>query len=486
MLKVIGGVPDGLMKAIADGAVTSNKPVIIQSDGTVADIDPTASSVPQSEGTPATFDTSTSYYQQAGFDSTNNKVVITYRDVGTSSYGAVVVGTVNSNNSITFGTRVIYQSSEQYDRCPVLFDPSNGKVIIFFNNASLQPAAIVGTVSGNSISFGSAVAFDTSQFLYTQASAAFDTGNNKAVTCYYKSGSESGAIVGTVSGTSISFGSVTNFYSGAANNTTMGYDSNAGKVIVTYQQGNSGLGCKVGTVSGTSISFGAETTINSGGNVRPSAVSYVSGADKTVVTYHDNDSASTKGKAVVGTISGTSISFGSVTSFGNSANIFNAVASPITPNSVSIGYSDRDNSNYGTVIVGTVSGSSISFNTKAAFTSETTLNGGWGAAYDSNLGKVVFAYGGGTSAVGKAVAVQTAYSATNLTEENYVGIAQNPASTGTPVKIGIIGSVVGNQTGLTAGEKYYVQGDGSLSTTPDSPSVLAGTAISATQLVVKT
>ena len=50
----------------------------------------------------------------------------------------------------------------------------------------------------------------------------------------------------------------------------------------------------------------------------------------------------------------------------------------------------------------------------------------------------------------------------------------------------IIGSVSDNQIGLTAGQQYYVQTDGTISTTADDPSVLAGTAISATELVVKT
>ena len=35
-------------------------------------------------------------------------------------------------------------------------------------------------------------------------------------------------------------------------------------------------------------------------------------------------------------------------------------------------------------------------------------------------------------------------------------------------------------------EQYFVQNDGTISTTADSPSVLAGTAISATELLVKT
>ena len=50
----------------------------------------------------------------------------------------------------------------------------------------------------------------------------------------------------------------------------------------------------------------------------------------------------------------------------------------------------------------------------------------------------------------------------------------------------IIGSVSTNQSNLTAGQQYYVQTDGTISTTAGSPSVLAGTAISATELVVKT
>ena len=38
---------------------------------------------------------------------------------------------------------------------------------------------------------------------------------------------------------------------------------------------------------------------------------------------------------------------------------------------------------------------------------------------------------------------------------------------------------------MTSGQQYFVQSDGTLSTTAGSPSVLAGTAISATELVVK-
>ena len=53
------------------------------------------------------------------------------------------------------------------------------------------------------------------------------------------------------------------------------------------------------------------------------------------------------------------------------------------------------------------------------------------------------------------------------------------------VNVDVIGTVNDQQSSLTAGQQYFVQTDGTLSETADSPSVFAGTAISATELVVK-
>jgi endonuclease V-like protein UPF0215 family len=72
-----------------------------------------------------------------------------------------------------------------------------------------------------------------------------------------------------------------------------------------------------------------------------------------------------------------------------------------------------------------------------------------------------------------------------LTSENFIGFADDTYAENEQSTIAIVGCIDRNQTGLTAGQQYFVQGDGTLSTTADSPSVLAGTAISATELVVK-
>ena len=52
-------------------------------------------------------------------------------------------------------------------------------------------------------------------------------------------------------------------------------------------------------------------------------------------------------------------------------------------------------------------------------------------------------------------------------------------------EIDVVGTVNKHQSGLTAGQTYFVQTDGTLGLTADSPSVVAGTAISATEIIVK-
>lgn len=79
------------------------------------------------------------------------------------------------------------------------------------------------------------------------------------------------SIVGTVSGTSISFGSVVNVYTASHSYTACCFDSSVNKVLAVYNEGgvaNAGKAI-VGTVSGTSISFGSTATFESG------AVSYL-------------------------------------------------------------------------------------------------------------------------------------------------------------------------------------------------------------------
>ena len=180
----------------------------------------------------------------------------------------------------------------------------------------------------------------------------------------------------------------------------------------------------MGTVSRTSLSFGTQVVWESG-NVQAIApkIPFDSTNNKLVFVYaySDND-----GYAIVGTVSGTSISFGSNAEFEN-ANI-DYVAAAYNPDSekVDIFYMDQGNSNYGTYVLGTVSGTSVSFNTPAVFRSAQCQ---FNATTFTIEGRTANSYADiGTSSYGSNLIYQGAYDATNLTSTNLLGLAPEAIS----------------------------------------------------------
>jgi len=480
-MRFIGKDPniiDAYYTATAEGAITAGKPVIVEADGDVTEI--SASGGGQDVGSAVVFESAGVRFLGSTFDSSQNKVVIVYRDDGNSFYGTAVVGTV-SGSTISFGTPVVYNSANSSYNAAT-FDSNANKVVVAYRDAgnSNRGTAIVGTVSGTSISFGSEEVFETGET--TPIAATFDSSNNKVVIAFGdENNSNYGkAIVGTVSGTSISFGSETTFNSGAIYAVGATFDSDSNKVVIAYRDGgNSNYGTAiVGTVSGTSISFGSETVFESSTSVSTVPV-FDSSNNKVVIAYQKDSDADAK--VVVGTVSSTSISFGtSVVADGNVGPELTA-AFDSANNKVIVAFDDGGGTD-GRLVVGTVSGTSISFETEVQF--ETGQIDYLSSTFDSNSNATVIAYGDqGNSTYGTAVAFRVATS--NLTSENYIGIAADTYADNEESTIGIVGCIDRNQTGLTAGQQYFVQTDGTLSTTAGSPSVLAGTAISATELVVK-
>ncbi len=531
----------------------------------------------------------------ATYDSTNGKVVISYRD-GTSDYGTLVVGTVDpSDNSISFGSDTVFESSStQY--ITTTFDSSNGKAVIAYSDGgnSNYGTAIVFSNTGFSVpQIGSSVDWESVDHTYF-SSAVYDSTNNKVVAVYWATrGSQYGygtAAVGTVSGTSISFGTPVTFNSDYSRDIQAAYDSTNNRVVISFKNSGNYYGTAVvGEVSGTSISFGTPVTFASSNTNKPSPV-YDSTNNRVVIAYEDVGNSS-YGKAIVGTVnpSNNSIAFGSPTTFNSYASYYIRATYDSTNNKVVIAYADwgqtmhgvaivgqvsgtgnsisfpssstkfvtgqsdvdhslvhdpvnnkvvivyRDvgNNYYGTAIVGTISGTAILFNGSATVFDPVQSGANYAAVYDSLNGKVIISY---TSTNGKAVAgtvsgnsisfgpsfviesaqnyytgsvydssndkVVTVYNdagnqsrvtatvftpftkVTNLTSENFIGISDGAYSNSQTATIQISGSIDDAQSGLTPGQKYYVQGDGTLSETADSPSVLAGTAVASTKLII--
>jgi len=391
-------------------------------------------------GSSAVFESTTAGYTATAYDSNNNKIVVGYSD--SQGYGAVSIGTV-SGSAISYATPVRYTAQGGTSYNTVVYDPTNQKVVAIYadSNNSNHGYAVVGTVSGTTTSWGSPVVFTANNSRYY--SAAFDSNAGKIVIAYQNQANTYGqAIVGTVSGTSISFGTAVTFEAASARYVNIGFDSNVNKVVIAYRDdGNSGYGTSiVGTVSGTSISFGSAVIFESAESADYNVV-FDSNANKVVIAFSDVGNAY-KGTAIVGTVSGTSISFGSASIF-NSGTIATGISASFdsAQNKVIVGYLITSD---GEAVVGTVSGTSISFDTPVEFSDGTLTY--VSSVYDANSSATVF---------------------------NYMD------STGSNDGTGIVGSLANDLTPNTA---YFVQDDGTISTT--SSTTKAGTALSTTSLLL--
>ena len=454
----------------ASGTIGNGVTVVLNSNGTVSVV----TGSPQVLGSEVIFETTQTGETSCAFDSNSNKVVIAYRDEGNSNYGTAVVGTV-SGTSISFGTPVVYESAYVFYPSAV-FDSNSNKIVVAYRDLGngSYGTAIVGTVSGTSISFGSPVVFNAGRVFFV--SATFDSNSNKVVVAYADDvNSDYGtAIVGTVSGTSISFGSEVVFNTAYPLSIKTTFDSNSNKVVIAYKDnGNSSYGTAiVGTVSGTSISFGSESVFEAASTDEIS-IDFDSTSNKIVIAYRD-EANSNYGTAVVGTVSGTSISFGTPVVFESATVTYTSTTFDPGNNKVVISYRDDGNSNYGTLIVGTVSGTSISFESPVVFNAGNPTSF-ISSVYDPNAGKVVIAYRD-SGVPGAARVLQNG--STNNTD--FIGISDAAISDTASGSVTIKGGISTNVTGLTPNATYYVQTDGSLSTTTST--VLAGKALSSTSI----
>jgi len=474
-MKFLGKDPniiDAYYTATADKALTAGNAVLVKSDGKVTKPGSTL-------GSAITVISSNVNFVESVFDSTNNKVVVACTDEGNSNVGKAFVVSV-SGTTCTAGS-VVQFSSGGADNISITFDSANGKVVISYRDKANTNygTSVVGTVSGTSISFGTPVVFESANT--SDIGSTFDSSNNKVVIGYRDVGNSGHgtARVGTVSSTSISFGSAVVFEAASTKECSLVFDSSNNKVVIAYEDaaiGDHGTGI-VGTVSGTSISFGSATVFEAA-QTRDTNATFDTTNNKVLIVYADENN-NNYGTAVVGTVSGTSISFGS----------------PVVYTGTEVGYFPSGSFNPDTGKVGvfvystdadfyeaTISGTSVSFSGPTEIDSDAP-GGELTVVYDTNADVYVFVYpDSGNSNYATVVALDPGPA---LTSENFIGFADDTYAENEQSTIAIVGCIDRNQTGLTAGQQYFVQGDGTLSTTAGSPSVLAGTAISATELVVK-
>jgi len=319
-------------------------------------------------------------------DTANNRIVIAGRD-GDTGVGKAIVGSIDtSNDTVSFGSFAQFEDGNNTENFAVAFDSSNSKVVIVYSDGadSNNGKAVVGTVSGTSISYGTIVEFDSNSRL---ASVAFDSNAGKIVIAYadYGNSGYGTAIVGTVSGTDISFGTAQVFKSASSTHIDIAFDSSNNKVVVAYVATHHyGI---VGTVSGTSISFGSEAKFADNGG-SSNKLAFDSSNNKFLIIYKDQ--ATDDGFGIVGTVSGTSISYGSAVEFHDANTSEMDLAFDTDVNKFLIAYKDDGDSDKGKYVTASISGTTPSFGSETVLDSGRALQSN--VEYDSGNKRTVINY----------------------------------------------------------------------------------------------
>ena len=363
----------------------------------------------------------------------------------------------------------------------------NGQAVVLKSNGQVE--VVSETTIAADIPAGTAANFVSSAETY-YVDCAFDPNTaNKFVITYRRNSSPyyGRGVVGTISGNSISFGTEYVFHTGTSGNMQCAFDPNtAGKFVITYMDAsNSYHGMAVvGTISGTDISFNTKYTFNAGNTDMPTLAFNPSVAGQFVVVYKD-EANSNQGTAIIGTISGTSISFGSEAIFYSAQVNENTTCAfdPINANQIIVCYANGPSNNTQSAKMGTVSGTTISFGSENTIISGNVSDLTFSMSH-IDVGKFVVAYKNGGSN-SSAIICKASYKTTNVSSSDFVGITAEAITSGSTGVVVPQGGVATNLSSLTIGSNYYVQANGTLSTASSSPAVHIGKAISATSLILK-
>ena len=474
----------------ASGSITANKGVIVNPSGQVVAL---AGAV-AATGSRVEWESGIKYNDTCKL--TDDKYVVAYRDESSNQAGKCRVVSI-SGTTPSFGSEAQFeQNTTNWIRiCRI---DSSRFAIIFHTSSANEIEVQIGSVSGTSITYGTAVATgytgnpgDYGTAIGYQADVngllLFGATAGDSDRPYYRTCRPSGTTVNMASGAWTRLESSTGAHDlNVVENTT---DNELLLTWISSSQQNGGRSCTLklsGSSGNHSVTVGQNEYISNQNQYR-GRVCY--NPDDNVYGYIFRNQDQSNGiSQCCGTPSGSgtgrSISWTSYTM------VYQAAASTNKPN---IAYSSAASrylliygasNNNGRWFVYKQSGTSmVTDGSEGSYeTSVSTIANPYMNVLDVGNGKFAVTYPGSTN---KGYAVIRQLASTNLTSENFIGFASASYSNGQTATINVVGNTLGGQSSLTPGQRYYVAGDGTISLTAGEPEVIAGTAISSTTLLIK-
>lgn len=504
---------------VATGTIADGNPVVLRTDGTVEII---TASTSLSTGSTTTFQSSVVQTAVSHYDPVSQKIAVAWRQGGVNQTFAKI-GTV-SGTSISFGATATVSSNnstpmfvQHVTENTNLGTLGNRPRLVFGyidHGQSNRPYVHVMEVSGTDLlSRQSNYRIYDSNAQSDYMKAAYDDDVGTMVVFHAHSGGED--VRATIMQLNSSGVYSSSTYSGLIGN-SLGwnnnwdhfvsaavYDKSSGYMLAFYPQNRSGDKLYVTTI--LCDKTGQESfTINDMIQLKTSdqinlyydhlttehgkaiTAVYVPTIQKTVVFYNSGYDPRYIGGFIVSCDSSGNITTSS--HFTSNLKIktdkaWNISASYNSTNdNITLMFSNNDDSEKPHIAIVTYTSTSLTFSASERIASPKSIF--VEVMHDSNSGNDVFIVQDETSDYGQAI-VGSMSETTNLTAQNFLGISNGAYTNGQTATIQTIGSVDDAQSGLTPGTEYYVQSDGTLGTGAGNPSVKAGLAISATNLLIR-
>jgi len=484
------GGGQNVVEFTADGSISSGAAVALTSAGKAKAISSAANPATVPDGSVTDVTTSMNGGGTAAkieFDPHNsNKVIAT--SIDGSGYQRLTVGTY-SGNTVTWGTPVVLLSDYIGQCSPFTFDPVNeNEIVIVLKETGNDYRLVPATISGTSITLGNKLQFEASQTIKVAAGMiAMDPSSStrQGVIVFVKSNNDLCDMAFTVSGTgasaSITKGSVTTVDTNASQEDYTSVVFNSSGTFIAGGRGDSSVYvfAYAGTLSGTTITRGSQTQLASD-YYAPSSIA-VDPADPTkiILAYYIS---STSSKIAVGTLSGTgnrTITWATpqdLTTSKQYLNVCIAFNPAKTDGTFVIAFTNDTDTNV-EAILASYSGTTI---TLGSATQLDSLNNNevW-CDFDHTSGLFAVIYKN-TDTNQKISVIQGSDTSSNVAD--FIGLASAAISDTATGNINVKGGINEAQSSLTIGSDYYVQADGTVSTTSTSPAVKIGKAITATTI----
>ena len=489
----IGG--GGTVELTANGALTAGQSVILNSSGQAEPIVETVGTL-----------TAENEINPFGYNGQFTKMVFV---PSCNGFVQIVIDNNSYIRTVTLKTTAALELSSQndqifdtnsWDYLDAAYDPDSDSIGIVSIKSNNTAVFLLGSLSANNANMGSHGTTNLGTLgSYTDAAICYDTGLNKFVATIGR-GSDLWVYLISVNP---STRAVTIDASSQVNpnkelrGIDLASDGNGQFAMISGNRttGERDIRFTTFSISGTTITYGSSTQVfnyDLSSDLDRSAICYDEDAGKFVIVYGLNTGSEWIYARNVAVSSNTP-TLGStqpVRNVSGGSYWINCNIIYDTVGGVTCFYGSRDIGLYAKKI--TSSGSTITVGSEITLNSDATYGPAQGRELESAssgssiTGGTVYATSHyNVSPPGATTAVYIRGSSQTVTSNSseFLGFANEAISSGSTGEIAVISGVNENQTGLTPATSYYINGDGTLTTT--NTGVYAGRALSSTKLLVK-